>query len=70
MSSNLKDRELPAPAFYSVPDVVRITGLSRSTVYREVKAGRLPSLRFVSKGRRAFVAEEITAWVAARKEGK
>lgn len=31
-----------APAFYRMVDVVRITGLSRATVYRRIAEGRFP----------------------------
>lgn len=31
-----------APAFYRMPDVVRISGLSRATVYRRMAEGRFP----------------------------
>lgn len=30
------------PAFYRMTDVVRITGLSRATVYRRIAEGRFP----------------------------
>ena len=33
----------PAPAFYRLRDVMRITALSRSTVYRRVAEGRFPA---------------------------
>ena len=33
----------PKPAFYRLPDVMRITALSRSTVYRRVAEGRFPA---------------------------
>jgi prophage regulatory protein len=32
-----------APAFYRLRDVMRITALSRSTVYRRVAEGRFPA---------------------------
>lgn len=32
----------PAPAFFRMADVVRITALSRATVYRRIAEGRFP----------------------------
>ena len=32
----------PAPAFYRMVDVVRITALSRATVYRRIAEGKFP----------------------------
>jgi predicted DNA-binding transcriptional regulator AlpA len=32
----------PAPAFFRMSDVVRITALSRATVYRRIAEGRFP----------------------------
>lgn len=34
---------LPAPAFFRMADVVRITALSRATVYRRIAEGRFPA---------------------------
>jgi hypothetical protein len=31
------------PAAYTVSDIVEISGLSRATVFREMKSGRLPA---------------------------
>lgn len=33
---------LPTPAFFRMADVVRITALSRATVYRRIAEGRFP----------------------------
>lgn len=35
-------RELPSPAFFRIRDVLRITGLSRPTLYRRIAMGRFP----------------------------
>lgn len=35
-------RIFPAPAFFRMADVVRITALSRATVYRRIAEGRFP----------------------------
>ena len=35
--------QAPKPAFYRLPDVMRITALSRSTLYRRIAEGRFPA---------------------------
>ncbi|MFC4906598.1 helix-turn-helix domain-containing protein [Actinomadura gamaensis] len=35
----------PEMRLYTVPDVMKMTGLSRSLIYRELRAGRLRSVR-------------------------
>ena len=40
-----------APAFYRIADVIRITALSRATIYRRISEGRFP--RPVNLGGRA-----------------
>jgi prophage regulatory protein len=52
-----------APAFYRLRDVMRITALSRSTVYRRVAEGRFPAP--VNLGRRASAWQRaaLQAWI-------
>ena len=52
-----------SPAFYRLRDVVRITSMSRSTIYRRVAAGRFP--RPISLGGRAsaWKGTELQAWI-------
>jgi hypothetical protein len=42
MPDNKSGDKLP-PAAYTVADLVEISGLSRATVFREMKNGRLPA---------------------------
>ncbi|WP_440532739.1 helix-turn-helix transcriptional regulator [Variovorax sp. YR566] len=53
----------PEPAFYRLGDVIRITALSRSTIYRRIAAGAFPPQ--VSLGGRAkgWRREALQAWV-------
>jgi predicted DNA-binding transcriptional regulator AlpA len=53
----------PDRAFYRLADVIRITALSRSTIYRRIAAGEFPSQ--VSLGGRAtgWRREALQAWV-------
>jgi excisionase family DNA binding protein len=48
---------------YTIPEVVRITGTSRTTIYAEIGADRL---RAVKLGRRTLIlAEDLQRWLEA-----
>lgn len=51
------------PAFYRMKDVIRITSLSRPTLYRRIAAGRFPAP--VKLGGRAsgWTAQDLQAWI-------
>lgn len=51
------------PAYYRLSDVVRISALSRSTIYRRIAEGRFPSP--VSLGGKAsgWARDDIRRWV-------
>lgn len=51
------------PAFYRLSDVIRITALSRSSIYRRIAAGEFPPQ--VSLGGRAtgWRREALQAWI-------
>ena len=49
-------------AFYRVAEVVRMTGLNRVTIWRQVKAGRFPKPVKISQRAIAWRAEDIVAW--------
>lgn len=51
------------PAFYRLADVIRITALSRSSIYRRIAAGEFPPQ--VSLGGRAtgWRREALQAWI-------
>jgi len=51
------------PAFYRMKDVIRITSLSRPTLYRRIAAGRFPAP--VKLGGRAsgWSAQALQAWI-------
>ncbi|WP_395687110.1 helix-turn-helix transcriptional regulator [Caenimonas koreensis] len=53
----------PEPAFYRLADVIRITALSRSSIYRRIAAGEFPLQ--VSLGGRAtgWRREALQAWI-------
>ncbi|UTM01029.1 AlpA family transcriptional regulator [Alcaligenes sp. NLF5-7] len=54
---------LPKPAFYRMKEVIRITSLSRPTLYRRIAAGRFPAP--VKLGGRAcgWTSEALDAWI-------
>jgi len=35
----------PAPVMFRISTVVKLTGLSRSVIYEQIRAGRLPSVK-------------------------
>lgn len=51
------------PAFYRMKDVIRITALSRPTLYRRIAAGRFPAP--VKLGGRAsgWTAQALQTWI-------
>lgn len=50
---------------YRLPDVLRLTGLSKSTVYARVKTGEFPAPAPIFRGGRAVAwrSEDITGWI-------
>lgn len=47
-------------------EVVKAVTLSKSTIYRLIKAGQFPGPVGLSRGRVAWQSEEIEAWRCAR----
>lgn len=54
---------LAAPAYYRIDDVVRITSLSRATVYRRVAAGRFPPPVHLGGRACGWRAAALQAWI-------
>ena len=54
--------------FIRVNDVMEITGLARSTVWRYVKSGKLPKPIKISNRYTAWRLSEIEAWMAEKIE--
>jgi prophage regulatory protein len=48
------------------PEVLRLTGLSRTTLWRLEGTGRFPRRRLVSPGRRAWRYRDIQDWLLSR----
>jgi prophage regulatory protein len=51
------------PAFYRLRDVIRITALSRSTVYRRVAEGRFPAPVNLGGRASAWQRAALQAWI-------
>ena len=70
MLLNEHDVGKPTPAFYRLADVVRITALSRATIYRRIAEGRFP--RPVHLGGRAcgWAPAALQAWIDNPQEYK
>ena len=58
------DRTPPAPAFFRIQDVLRITALSKPTLYRRIAARRFPAP--VRLGGRAcgWSSSALQTWIA------
>ncbi len=53
-------------AILRTSDVTRITGLSRTTLWRMERRGEFPHKRRISKNAVAWLASEIKSWMAER----
>jgi prophage regulatory protein len=51
------------PAFYRLHDVVRISALSRSTIYRRIAEGRFPSPIHLGGRASAWPSEALQQWI-------
>lgn len=49
-----------------LPEVINLTGLSRSQIYRLEATGRFPPRIALSERTTAWLAHEVSAWVAER----
>jgi prophage regulatory protein len=54
---------VPTPAFYRLRDVMRITALSRSTVYRRVAEGRFPAPVHLGGRASAWAWSALQDWI-------
>lgn len=51
-------------------DVVGLTTLSKTQLYRMVKAGKFPKPVPISEGRKAWLVREVQMWMAEKSEGR
>lgn len=54
---------------FRLRDLQQYLGLSRATIWRLAKAGKIPASRQISPGVNGWIADEITEWLAARPIG-
>ena len=59
-----------SPRFIRLPDVIALTGLSKSLLYVEIEAGRFPRKVKLTERAVGWVAGDVAAWVQARIEGR
>lgn len=52
--------------FLSFREVEELTGLSRSTIYREIRRGRFPKARLIAARKVAFLQAELEHWFQNR----
>ncbi len=57
---------MSAQAIYRLPDVIRLTGIGRTTIWRLEKAGTFPTRRLISTRSVGWFSAEIDAWIASR----
>jgi len=62
--SIIMHRDLPAPAFFRMRDVLRITGLSRPTLYRRIAARRFPPPVHLGGRACGWPCAALQAWIA------
>jgi prophage regulatory protein len=53
-----------------IDEVLDLVGVSRSTLWRMVRAGEFPRRVEMSPGRRGHVYEDVMAWIEARARGE
>jgi predicted DNA-binding transcriptional regulator AlpA len=53
----------PEPAFYRLSDVIRITALSRSSIYRRIAAGEFPAQTSLGGKAKRWRREALQAWI-------
>ncbi|WP_052329386.1 helix-turn-helix transcriptional regulator [Dyella ginsengisoli] len=56
-----------APALLRMPEVIRRTGLRRSSIYDAMKRGDFPKSVPLTSTARAWHSDEIDAWIAERR---
>lgn len=62
----MKDVFTDGEVMISISDVKRITGLSKSTIYAEIKAGRIPKPVRLTRRRSAWIKSEVIGFLQDR----
>ena len=61
---------IPQPTDRAVrlPEVIQITGRSKTMIYDDAKAGRFPRGFLIGRKARAWLLSDVMAWLESRKE--
>jgi prophage regulatory protein len=63
----VKHEHMPgSPRLIRIAEVLRICGLSRATLYREIKAKQFPAPLKISARSVGWLQDEVMGWVASR----
>jgi prophage regulatory protein len=62
---------IPQPNTRAVrlPEVIQISGRSKTMIYADVKAGRFPAGFLIGSRARAWLLSDVMAWLESRKQG-
>lgn len=52
-----------------LPEVIQISGRSKTMIYEDVKAGRFPKGFLIGKKARAWMLSDVMGWLESRKQG-
>lgn len=69
LNTSLKTSEFTnnfKPQILTLSEVIKLTTLSRSTIYRMIKAGTFPTPISLSQSRSGFIATEVGDWIHSR----
>jgi prophage regulatory protein len=62
----IPSNEIPSPRVLRLPDVINITQLSRSQIYRMEAEGKFPSRISLTQRTTAWIAQEVEEWLRER----
>lgn len=57
----------PADRALRLPEVIQITGRSKTMIYEDAKAGRFPKGFLIGRKARAWLLSDVMAWLESRK---
>jgi prophage regulatory protein len=49
-----------------LPEVIKLTGLQRDSIYRSIRAGSFPKPRKITKQASAWRSDELQTWIDSR----
>jgi prophage regulatory protein len=65
-TTNMKDSAHILPYILRLPDVLRAVGMSRPSLYRQIRAGVFPQQVQLSPGSVGWLREEVEQWLLCR----